>query len=157
MSDKVKTTTALSMSLKFRNSFVRKNEDDGSTYRIYCYLLDAGNDKLALAQYEADTKASGYNAIVDEESGLVLHKATKPIPQGCNIIRTSAGKWVADTQKWDELNALAGMFPNLGLGQALVSEMLKGVKTPKSSNVPAKDDNAGDAGDAEMQDPFSEE
>lgn len=153
MSNKVQTTTALSMSLKFRNSFVRKNEDDGSTYRVYCYLLDAGNDKLALAQYEADTKASGYNVIIDEESGLVLHKATKPIPTGCNIIRTSTGKWVADTQKWDELNALAGMFPNLGLGQALVSEMMKTVKGTKSSNAPAKDDNAGSEG--EMEDPFA--
>ena len=113
-----------SLKVNYRNKFTRQNEDDGSVYNVFCYFVDKSNNPLAIAQLEEDIKAAGHNVIIDEDSGCLLFKTTRIVPVGCDIIRTSKGKWIADTQKWDEINALDKLYPNLGLGKALAEQML---------------------------------
>ena len=114
----------LTLSVSYRNQFKRTNDNDGSVYTVYCYLVDKSNSPLAIAQLEQDITDAKHIVITDEESGCLLFKTTRIVPVGCNILRTSKGKWIADTQKWDEINALDKMYPNLGLGKALAEQLL---------------------------------
>jgi hypothetical protein len=151
------------LTVSYRNKFTRTNEEDGSVYNVYCYLVSKRNNPLAIAQLEEDIKAAGHNVIVDEESGCVLFKSTRIIPKGCDIIRTSKGKWIADTQKWDEINALDKLYPNLGLGRALAEQLLADInkkdrtrlveEEPESQEPEGKTEGT-DSGDAGI-DPFN--
>lgn len=151
----------MTLSVKYRNKFTRQNEEDGSVYNVFCYLVDKSNNPLAIAQLEQDITDAGHTVITDEESDCLLFKTTRIVPVGCDIIRTSKGKWIADTQKWDEINALDKMYPNLGLGRALAEQMLADINkrgkrnhgTVEQTQQPEQtQDNAGDS-DAGI-DPF---
>lgn len=130
----------MTLSVKYRNKFTRQNEEDGSVYNVFCYLVDKSNNPLAIAQLEQDIKDAGHNVIVDEDSGCVLFKTTRVVPVGCDIIRTSKGKWIADTQKWDEINALDKLYPNLGLGKALAEQLLADINKRGKKHGPVVSD-----------------
>jgi hypothetical protein len=154
----------MNLTVSYRNKFTRTNDEDGSVYNIYCYLVSKNNNPLAIAQLEQDIKDAGHNVIVDEPSGSILFKSTRPIPRGCQITRTSKGKWIADTAKWDEIAALDKLYPNLGLGAAMAKELMADIMK-KDRNQPvetqdeqteqhkAEDQSAGEVGDAGI-DPF---
>lgn len=153
----------MNLTVSYRNKFTRTNEEDGSVYNIYCYLVAKNNNPLAVAQLEQDIQDAGHKVIVDEPSGCILFKSTRPIPRGCQITRTSKGKWIADTAKWDEIAALDKLYPNLGLGAAMAKELMADIMK-KDRNQPVEHDeqteqpkaeekSAEEAGDAGI-DPF---
>lgn len=151
----------MTLSVKYRNKFTRQNEEDGSVYNVFCYLVDKSNNPLAIAQLEQDITDAGHTVITDEESGCLLFKTTRIVPVGCDIIRTSKGKWIADTQKWDEINALDKMYPNLGLGRALAEQMLADINKRGKRNhstveqTPQPEQTQDNAGDSDAGiDPF---
>jgi hypothetical protein len=153
----------MNLTVSYRNKFTRTNEEDGSVYNIYCYLVAKNNNPVAVAQLEQDIQDAGHKVIVDEPSGCILFKSTRPIPRGCQITRTSKGKWIADTAKWDEIAALDKLYPNLGLGAAMAKELMADIMK-KDRNQPvehdeqteqpkAEEQSTGEVGDAGI-DPF---
>jgi len=117
----------LSLAVVYRNSYVRTNEQDGSTYRVYCYRVLKSNPNAAQLQFAEDVTASGYNVLHDDDTDEMIFRSTRPVPPNCPIIRTSSGKWVADTAEMDMLNDMAKRYPHLygGVGEALAKELLK--------------------------------
>ena len=94
-----------------------------------------------------DTKTAGYDVLIDEETQLVVFRTTRVIPNGCNIIRTSKGKWVADTTQLDMMDQLAKRYPNLygGVGQAIASQLMgKQPKQQAEQSEPKAQDNSID-------------
>ncbi len=146
-------TTQMSLSVKYRNEYTRTNENDGSKYTVWCYRVLKSNHPATIEQLKADTTAQGYNILIDEESGDMLFRSTRPVPEGCNIIRTSSGRWIADKSKLRQLNALAAEFPNLGIGEA-VTKMLMGNTQQSTNHVP--DEPKQDPQINESIDPFKQ-
>lgn len=116
----------LSLAIVYRNSYVRTNEQDGSTYRVYCYRVLKSNPNAVQLQFAEDVQASGYNVLHDDDTNEMIFRSTRPVPPNCPIIRTQAGKWVADTAQMDMLNDMAKRYPHLygGVGEALAKELL---------------------------------
>ena len=138
-------TQTMSLSVKYRNEYMRTNESDGSKYVVYCYRVLKSNSPLAVEQLRADTIAAKHNIIIDDETGDMLFRTTRVVPEGCNIIRTSSGRWIADKSKLRQLAALAKEFPELGLGQALADRYLKGALPQQDvpQHEPKVDDGGG--------------
>lgn len=101
------------LSVGFRNAYNRTNEETGKTYKVRCYYVFGKNNPLAVAQLEQDIKDAGYNVIRDEkaENTLIFRTTRGIIPAGCQIVRTKDGKWVADTEELQEIEALGSKFP----------------------------------------------
>lgn len=130
--------TPLSLAIVYRNSYVRTNEQDGSTYRVYCYRVLKSNPSAIQLQFAEDVKASGYNVLHDDETNEMIFRSTRPVPPNCPILRTQSGKWVADTAQMDMLNDMAKRYPHLygGVGEALAKELLgrnRSQQAPESS------------------------
>jgi len=122
----------MSLAVVFRNSYIRQNEQDGSTYRVYCYRVLKSSSPEAVSTFEADTQAAGYNVLHDEETGEPIYRTTRVVPPGCNtIIRSQAGRWVADTTQLDIMNDMAKRYPHLygGVGQAIADQLFGKTRT----------------------------
>lgn len=114
------------LSVTYSHEVWRTNEKDNSNYVTMMYrILKDETSPEAIEQYCNDTIAAGYKVITDDETGEVLYRTTRPVAEGCKVVRSHSGKWYPDMSSLRNLQAYAAILGSNNVADALIRNAQK--------------------------------
>ena len=118
----------MKLEIVYSHEVWRTNDKDGSNYAVMFYRILADRTSAeAIEQYCNDTIASGNKVVYDDVTGEVMYRTTRPVADGCSVVRSHSGKWYPDLSKLRHLQAMSAV-----LGASTIAEAL--VKTSNNRN-----------------------